>query len=73
MVESQLNVKLVQLEISVEKLEWLFVRGELCAAEIHCLNCQSKKHVWDLCLRCCVKRANCRLIETNTCFILESS
>lgn len=50
---------LVQLEISVQKLEALFDKGELCAADIHCLNCQSKTCIWNLCLNSCAKRMHC--------------
>ena len=57
------NPGAVQLEISIEKLESLFDRGELCAAEVRCLNCESKKLIWDLCLRSCVKRKLCNLVK----------
>jgi len=49
----------IQLEISIEKLESLFNKGELCAAEINCLNYESKKCIWNLCLSSCAKRMLC--------------
>ncbi|KXF80869.1 hypothetical protein ATN88_15750 [Enterovibrio coralii] len=46
----------VQVEISVETLESLFLRGELCAAKLNCLNAESKHIVQTLCLHACAKR-----------------
>ena len=43
----------VRLEINLEKLESLFSSGLLCAADIRCLNRESKKHIWNLCLGSC--------------------
>lgn len=43
----------VQLEISIDKLESLFSKGELCATEIRCLNGESKRYLWKLCLSAC--------------------
>ena len=43
----------VQIQISLSKLESLFKKGELCAAEIRCLNCESKICIKDLCLATC--------------------
>ncbi len=47
----------VQLEVGIEKLESLFAKGELCAADIRCLNCDSKKSIWNLCLKSCARRS----------------
>ncbi len=44
----------VQLEIGIDKLESLFSRGELCATDIRCLNGESKKYLWKLCLSSCL-------------------
>lgn len=55
------EIKRVQLEISLEKLALLFESGLICAAEIHCLTAQSKRHVSDLCLRACAKRIACNV------------
>lgn len=52
----------VQIEIGIEKLESLFNDGELCAADFRCLNCVSKKCVWNLCLTSCAKRMRCNLM-----------
>ncbi|PIE82752.1 MAG: hypothetical protein CSA09_05540 [Candidatus Contendobacter odensis] len=54
--EKNEKIDFVQLEIKIEKLKTLFSKGELCAAEFRCLNCESKKCVWDLCLSTCAKK-----------------
>jgi len=46
----------VQLEIEVDKLEALFNKGELCAADVHCLNSKSKMCIQNLCLTACARR-----------------
>ena len=43
----------VQIEIALDKLESLFSKGLLCAAEFRCLNESSKKSIWKLCLNSC--------------------
>lgn len=53
----------VQLEIGIDKIESLFNKGELCAAEISCLNCESKKCIWNLCLSLCAKRMACKKVD----------
>lgn len=53
--------ELIQLEISLEKLEQLFSKGEICAADIRCLNCESKNCVWNLCLNLCAARMSCKI------------
>ncbi len=53
------NQNTVQIEIGVEKLESLFNKGEVCAYDIRCLNCETKKCVRDLCLRTCVRSMQC--------------
>ena len=55
--------ELIQIEISLEKVEALFSIGELCAADIHCLNCRSKKCIWNICLRSCARKMNCSRIK----------
>lgn len=52
---------LVQLEISLKKLETLFNNGDICAADVRCLNCSSKTCIWNLCLTSCAKRMHCTL------------
>jgi hypothetical protein len=46
----------VQLEIGLGKLEELFNKGELCAADVRCTNCTSKMCIWNLCLSVCARR-----------------
>ncbi len=41
---------MVQLEINLDKLEALFQKGELCAADVRCLNCVSKACIRNMCL-----------------------
>ena len=57
----------VQLEISTQTLEKLFNKGELCAAEIRCLNEQSKKQVRKLCLTSCTKRIEYSVVALEFC------
>jgi hypothetical protein len=52
----------VQLEIGIEKLESLFNKGELCAADVSCLNCASKDCIWNLCLTACARRMHSNII-----------
>jgi hypothetical protein len=58
----------VQIEVNVEKLAYLFSSGVLCAADLRCLNRTSKNCVWVLCLKSCfnscVKRAECSSINS---------
>ncbi|WP_237443715.1 hypothetical protein [Sinobacterium norvegicum] len=46
----------VQLEIDIDKLEALFVTGQLCASELRCLNGTTKARIWNLCLKSCHQR-----------------
>ncbi|NRB38611.1 MAG: hypothetical protein HRU20_09110 [Pseudomonadales bacterium] len=46
----------LQLEIDVDKLESLLDKGELCAADLRCLNSGSKTRLWNLCLSTCARR-----------------
>ena len=55
------NQQTVQIEIGVAMLEALFNKGELCAFDIRCLNCESKQCIWNLCLTSCAKRMRCNL------------
>jgi len=45
----------VRVEISADKLRELVNMGALCAADMHCLDCESKQCVWRICLRSCIK------------------
>nr|WP_310734214.1 hypothetical protein [Shewanella sp. SR44-3] len=49
----------MNLAISVEKLASLIKAGHLCAADLQCLDKQTKQRLWQLCLWCCDKRAVC--------------
>lgn len=51
----------VKIEISVKMLTQLFANGHLCAADIHCLNAQSKAKVWRLCLIACANSNTCSI------------
>ena len=51
----------VQLEIGIDKIESLFNQGDLCASDIRCLNCESKKCIWNLCLSLCAKKMTCSI------------
>lgn len=56
--------KNINLAISEETLAKLILAGELCAADIKCLDKESKQAVWRLCLWCCAKRASCQHCQT---------
>ncbi len=53
LVETSQTVTSVQIEISLDKLESLLQNGHLCAAQIRCLNAESKQHIQNLCLNTC--------------------
>jgi len=48
----------VQIEVEAEKLENLLSNGVLCAADLRCLNRDSKKCIWAMCLNSCANRRN---------------
>ena len=50
----------IQLEIEIDKIESLVRRGEICVADIRCLNCESKRCLWQICLESCVNRVECQ-------------
>jgi len=45
----------VRVELNVELLAELMRQGKLCAADIRCLDKESKQKVWQLCLHECAK------------------
>lgn len=45
----------VRLEINAVILHRLFKMDALCAADFHCLDCESRQRVWRICLMNCVK------------------
>ena len=57
------NQDVVQIEIGIEKLESLFNKGEVCATDFRCMNCESKKCIWNLCLTSCARRMQCDLVS----------
>jgi len=61
MSNKQEDKQLLQVEISREKLAFLFERGLICAAEIRCLTAYSKQQVSDLCLSSCAKKIGCNI------------
>ncbi len=46
---------LVRLELEAGILQRLLDKGELCVSEFRCLDCNSKRCVWKLCLMNCGK------------------
>lgn len=61
---AQSPAKAVNLSISVEKLAALFQAGHLCAADLNCLDNESKQQIWQLCLWSCNKRVHCDLVNS---------
>jgi hypothetical protein len=55
----------VQLEIGLDKLEALFNKGELCAADVRCLNGTSKRCIRNLCLTMCARRMQCNIVDAD--------
>ncbi len=49
------NGKKVRVEVAEETLCRLLRAGQLCAAELRCLDCESKQCLWRLCLESCLK------------------
>jgi len=45
----------VRVEISADKLRELMQMGALCANDVNCLDCASKRCVWRICLRACLR------------------
>ena len=67
------NQDVVQIEMSVEKLESLFNKGELCATDFRCLNCESKAFIWNLCLTSCARRMQGNLVNCDCYSACEQS
>lgn len=51
--------QLVNIAVPVEKLAELIGKGQLCAADFSCLDAESKKQVWQLCLWSCKQKVHC--------------
>ncbi len=45
----------IRLELGTNTFLRLIEERQLCAADFHCLDCESKRHVWRLYLTACVK------------------
>lgn len=52
-------MKQLNIGISTTKLASLIQQGHLCAADLQCLDKQTKQQVWQLCLWACKKRIGC--------------
>lgn len=48
--------KKLRIEMAEETLLRLLDKGQLCAADLRCLDCKSKNCLWRLCLKSCAKR-----------------
>lgn len=57
----------VNISISNQKLAELIQAGHLCAADLNCLDAESKQQVWQLCLWSCNKRVHCTKACTKQC------
>ncbi len=49
----------LNISISEAKIAQLIQQGLLCAADFKCLDSDTKKAVWQLCLWSCEKRIHC--------------
>ena len=47
----------VRVEITRETLSRLLTTGSVCAADFHCLDCESKQCLRQLCLESCASKA----------------
>jgi hypothetical protein len=45
--------QLVRVEVDAETLNRLLAAGQVCAADFRCLDCESKRCIWRLCLISC--------------------
>jgi hypothetical protein len=43
----------LRIEIAEETLTRLITDGQVCAADLRCLDCESKQCLWRLCLKSC--------------------
>ena len=46
----------VRVEIAEKTLVRLLRAGQVCAADLRCLDCKSKQCLWRLCLRSCAEK-----------------
>lgn len=45
----------VRIEIAEDTIARLLAQGQVCAADLRCLDCKSKECLWRLCLESCIK------------------
>ena len=65
--EDDMPQAVVQIQISAGKLESLFASGDLCVADIRCLDAESKASVWKMCLTSCANRMHCNFKGMKSC------
>jgi hypothetical protein len=53
----------VRVEVTEATLLRLLTGGHACAADFHCLDCESKKCLWRLCLQSCKKPSGIKNCE----------
>jgi hypothetical protein len=58
--------KIVRVEISEEVLVRLLTQGQVCAADLRCLDCRSKQFLWRICLDCCLKKKSSTMGNAST-------
>jgi hypothetical protein len=46
----------LRIEIAEETLTRLIMAGQVCAADLRCLDCHSKQSLWRLCLKTCINK-----------------
>jgi hypothetical protein len=63
-IDHDQHLDVIQLEIGLDKLETLIEKGELCAADVRCLNSASKECIWNLCLCVCARRLQCNIASS---------
>jgi hypothetical protein len=48
----------VRVKVDAKTLNRLLAAGQVCAADFRCLDCKSKKCIWQLCLLNCANKLN---------------
>jgi hypothetical protein len=51
----------IRVEIAEKTLVRLLRAGQVCAADLRCLDCKSKQCLWRLCLRSCAEKLETRM------------
>ncbi|QBF84616.1 hypothetical protein EXU30_19525 [Shewanella maritima] len=65
-------MKQMNISLSYEQLAQLIGTGALCAADIRCLDSETKQAVWQMCLINCAKKIHCSNC-TQPCGIAKSN